>query len=223
MNGIEAKLTDRWGTEHDLIKEDIRVVFTESQFKLAKYYDNWDHYKRCFKACGCHMNSTNFEEEYIPDTTINYQMLQTLEDFSDEEIRSFTQKTYDRINNIAKDQQTMLNVLHADPQSEDPYCKALALYPELLRDAYTRETLKSIKKRWLYDARSGRIKCKNKRLFAIPDMYAACQYWFQGIQEPQGLLKDGEIACKVYRDYEKADVLRSPHQQRCLLAVMQVE
>lgn len=133
------------------------------------------------------MNRTNFEEAYIPDTTLNYQMLQTLEDFTDEDVETFTQKTYDRITNIAKDQQTMLRVLHAEAGSEDPYCQALSMYPELLRDAYARETLKSIKKRWLYDARSGRIKCQNKRLFAIPDMYAACEYWFLGIKEPQGL------------------------------------
>lgn len=162
-HGIEAKLTDRWGTEHDLIKEDIKIIFTESQFKLAKYYDDWDHYKRCFKECGCHMNRTNFEETYIPDTTINYQMLQTLVDFTDDEIHEFTQTTYDRIVNIGKDPETMLKVLHAEQGSEDPYCQALNIYPPLLRDAHARETLRAIKKRWMYDAKSGRIKCKNKR------------------------------------------------------------
>jgi len=133
------------------------------------------------------MNRTNFEESYIPDTTINYQMLQTLEDFTDEEINDFTEKIYTRIKNIGRDPQTMLHVLHAEAGSEDPHSKALYMYPELLRDAYARETLKSVKKRWLYDARSGRIKCQNKRLFAIPDMYAACEYWFLGIKEPKGL------------------------------------
>lgn len=42
-------------------------------------------------------------------------------------------------------------------------------------------------------------------------MYAACEYWFLGIKEPRGLLVDGEIACNIYKDYNKADVLRSPH------------
>ena len=160
------------------------------------------------------MNRTNFEEDYIPDTTINYQMLQTLSDFTDEEINAFTQRAFDRIVNIGRDVPTMLRVLHAESGSEDPYCQALSVYPPLLRDAYARETLRAIKKRWVYDARSGRIKCKNKRLFAIPDMYAACEYWFLNIREPQGLLKDGEIACKVYQKYEEADVLRSPHQHK---------
>lgn len=210
-NNVEPKITDRWGTEHDLIQEDIRIIFTESQFKQAKFYDNWDQYKQFFKDCKCTINRTNFEENYIPDTTINYQMLQTLEDFTDEEIEIFTAKTHERIENIAKDQETMLYVLHAEAGSTDPYCQALQIYPALLRDAYARESLKAIKKRWQYDAKSGRIKCQNKRLFAIPDMYAACEHWFLGIKEPQGQLADGEIACNVYRDQEKADVLRSPH------------
>lgn len=94
------------------------------------------------------MNRTNFEEDYIPDTTINYQMLQTLVDFGDEEIEEFTRKTHDRIQNIAQDQETMLRVLHADAGSTDPYCQALQMYPALLRDAYARESLKAIKKRW---------------------------------------------------------------------------
>lgn len=71
--------------------------------------------------------------------------------------------------------------------------------------------MRAIKKRWLQDAQSGRIKCKNKRLFAIPDMYAACEHWFLGKEQPEGLLKDGEIACRIYQNYDEADVLRSPH------------
>lgn len=74
-HGVEPKIKDFWGLEHDLIKEDIQVLFTESQFKLAKYYDSWDHYKQCFKENGCHLCRTNYEEDWIPDTYINYQML----------------------------------------------------------------------------------------------------------------------------------------------------
>lgn len=204
-------LTDYWGTEHNLVEEGIRIIFTESQFKLAKYYSSWDEYKTYFKECGCKACRTNYEEDYIEDTYINYQMLQTLTDFTDEEIKKFTEPTYQKIVSIGKDKDTMLRVLRAEETSEEPYRKALSDYPELLREAYTRETLKSIKRRWVLDAKSGRIKCRNKRLFVIPDMYAACEFWFQGIKEPKGLLEDGEVACKVYQKYDKADVLRSPH------------
>lgn len=211
VNNVEPVLTDIYGQEHNLIDENIQVIFTKSQFKLWKYYQSWDHYKQCFKENGCTLNRTNFEEDYIPDTEISYQMLQTLTDFTDDEIASFTKRTHDKILGIARDANAMLNTLQADEESTNPYKRALSLYPELLREAYSRETLKSIKKRWTLDAKSGKIKCDNKRLFAIPDMYAACQYWFMNQKQPEGLLKNGEVACKPYRGKDKVACLRSPH------------
>lgn len=211
VNNVPPVIEDFWGQKHDLVAENIQVIFTESQFKLAKYYDSWDDYKRCFRENGCSFSRTNFEESYIPDTTINYQMLQTLTDFTDDEIEQFTQKTYDKIKGIAENKDAMLRTLNAELDADNPYHRALYMYPELLREAYSRETLKAIKKKWTMDAKSGRIKCQNKRLFAIPDLYAACEFWFMGIKEPEGLLKDGEVACRIYKNYDEAAVLRSPH------------
>lgn len=211
VNGVPPKIRDFWGQEHDLVAEDIQIIFTESQLKLAKYYSSWDEYKRIFKENGCSLSRTNFEEDFIPDTTINYQMLQTLTDFTDEEINQFTRSTYNKIKSIADNKNAMLRTLNAELDADNPYHRALYMYPELLREAYSRETLKAIKKKWTMDAKSGRIKCQNKRLFVIPDLYAACEYWFMGIKEPQGLLKDGEVFTKVYRNYDEADILRSPH------------
>jgi len=211
IHDAQPIIKDIYGKEHNLIDENIQIIFTKSQFKLWKYYESWDHYKQCFKANGCILNRTNFEEDYIPDAEISYQMLQTLTDFTDDEIKQFTKRTHDKINGIARDSKAMLRTLQADEESENPYKKALFIYPELLREAYSRETLKAIKKRWTLDAKSGKIKCDNKRLFAIPDMYAACQHWFLGHKEPEGLLKNGEVACKPYRGKEKVACLRSPH------------
>lgn len=208
---VEPVIEDAWGKKHDLIKEDIRVIFTVSQLKLWKYYDSWDHYKECFRRCGCHLCRTNYEETWIKDSPINYQMVQTLVDFTDEEVKAFTEKEFNRINGLCRDQQSMLRVLNAEMDADDPYKKALALYPELLREAYSRESLKAIKKRMVLDAKSARLRCQNKRLYAIPDMYAACEFWFLGKEAPEGLLKNGEIFSKIYAKFDKADVLRSPH------------
>ena len=210
VHGVEPKLTDIYGKEHDLIKENVQVIFTKSQFKLWKYYQNWDDYKQKFKANGCMLSRTNYEEEDIDDTTICYQMLQQLEDFTDAEIDVFTKRTHERIENIAKDKATMLRTLRADAQSPDPYKRALAVYPELLREAYSKNTLKDIKKKWTLDAKSGRIRCENKRLFVIPDLYAACEYWFLGEKKPKGLLENKQVACKPYRRRKEIACLRSP-------------
>lgn len=210
-NNVEPIVTDIYGLKHHLINENIQIILTKSQFKLWKYYSSWEHYKKCFKENNCCLNRTNFEEDYIADTEISYQMLQTLTDFTDDEITAFTRRTHDKINNIATDSKAMLRTLQADPESKNPYKRALCIYPELLRDAYSRETLHAIKKRWTLDAKSGKIKCENKRLFAIPDLYAACQFWFLNQKQPEGLLKNGEVACKPYRGKDKVACLRSPH------------
>lgn len=211
MNGAPPVIKDVWGKEHDLIKEDIRIIFTASQLKLWKYYDDWDHYKREFKKNGCQFGTTNNEEEYNPDKDANYQMLQTLQDFTDEEIKAYTAKTHEKILGIAQDKTAMLRTLKADKRSYSAYQKALYMYNELLRDGYSRQQLKDIKKRMLMDAKSGAIRCANKRLFVIPDWYACCEHYFLHIPKPRGLVKPDEVVCRPYRGKDKIDVLRSPH------------
>ena len=210
VHGVKPELKDVWGKVHDLVAENIKVVFCASQLKLWSYYDSWDHYKAEFKKNGCHMNVTNYEEPYSKDVPMNYQFLQTLVDMTDEEIDALVQPSHDRITNLARDKDTMLRTLGADENSPQAYHRALALYPELLHEAYSRETLRAIKRRMVLDARSGKLQCRNKRLFVIPDMYAACQHWFLGIEEPDGLVKPDEVLCKDFIKDEVVDVLRSP-------------
>ena len=211
VNNCKPVLTDIYGKEHDLLAENIQVVLFKSQFKLWKFYEDWDDYKRKFKENGCQLNVTNIEEDYIRDSAINYQFLQSLVHMSDEEIEELTAPIHDKIEGMLKDSNCMLQALRADPESENPYQKSLAIYPELLRDSYTKDTLRAIKTKLLLDAKSGKIKCRNKRLYAIPDMYAICEHLFLGIDEPDGLLKAGEVSAKMFKGVDELDCLRSPH------------
>lgn len=215
---VPAVIRDIYGKEHDLIAENIQILFTESQFKMWKHYKDWDEYKRYFKSCGAQFCKTNYEEEEILDVTTNYQFTQTLTDFTDEEIAQYTHNEYQKILNITKNKDTMLETLKAKKESKNSFRAALAYYEELLWDEYIRKQLKDIRHKMIYDAMSGKIRMRNKRLYAIPDFYAACEFWFQHIEHPKGLLKKGEIACRVYQKYDKADVLRSPHlyQEHCV-------
>jgi hypothetical protein len=85
VNNCSSLIKDIYGVEHDVIKENIQVIFTKSQFKLYKYYQSWNEYKEKFKEYNCIASYTNKEEDRIKNATINYQMLQTLIDISDEE------------------------------------------------------------------------------------------------------------------------------------------
>ena len=55
------------------------------------------------------------------------------------------------------------------------------------------------------------MEINGKYTFLLPDFYAACEYWFGHIEKPDGLLRDKEVFCWLFRRYEKLDCLRSPH------------
>ena len=206
-------ITDIYGVEHDVLAEGIQVIFTKSQFKMAKYFTGWDVYKENFKKFGCTAGKCNVEEDYVPNAQFNYQMLQTLSDMTDEEIEELASATNDKIRGVTSDRNTMLRMFGATKydRREDPFQECLNLYPELLQDAYCVESLRSIKNKLVKEGRGGRLDINGKYLFLLPDLYAACEHWFLGIDVPKGLLADGEVYCRVYPDEKKLDCLRSPH------------
>lgn len=212
-NGCSSVIKDIYGKEHNVISEDIQVIFTKSQFKLWKYYDNWDQYKEYYKKYGCTAGYTNPEEERIKDATINYQMLQSLTDVTDEEIDEIINESKNKLQNICSSVNDIKSVFGVTPynQNKTDLQKAIELYPELLNDVYIRNKLKDIKDSMIKNYKSGKLQVHGKYTFLLPDLYAACQHWFMGIDNPDGLLEDGEVFCWLFRKDEKLDCLRSPH------------
>lgn len=212
----EWVVKDIYGQEHNVILEDIRYIFTKSQFKLWKYYNSWSCYKARFKAYGCEAAYCNIEESYIPKSRINYQMLQTLSDMTDDEINQITGKTIEEIKDIGEDYQTTMRLLGATPYNRNKSAMqaALEIYPELFRDVYSREILKSTKKSLVKQTKGGRLRVNGKYLFLSPDLYAFCEWLFKGEQNPQGLLADGEVYTNQYRNGDELACLRSPHLYR---------
>lgn len=206
-------IQDIYGKEHNVIEEDIQIIFTKSQFKMWKYYNSWDEYKQYFKQYHCQAGFCNMEEDRIPNAKINYQMLQTLTDVTDEDIDTLTKKSKDKFDNICTSKDTMLNILGVTPYNTKmtPFQKAVKIYPSLLNDTYTKDILREVKDSLLKKYRSGKLEVSGKYTFLVPDFYAACEHWFLHIQTPQGLLADGEVFCSLFRQYEKLDCLRSPH------------
>lgn len=214
--GGEAIVTDIYGNEHQIIEEDIRYIFTKSQFKLWKFYDSWDCYKVRFKNFGCNACYCNIEESYIPKSRINYQMLQTLSDMTDNEIDRIISKTAQEIDDVGKDYQVTMRLLGATENNryKSAMQEALLIYPELFKDSYNREILKQTKKSLVKQAKGGRLRVNGKYLFLAPDLYAFCEWLFLGEQNPQGLLADGDVYTNQYRDEETLACLRSPHLYR---------
>lgn len=209
----KTKIKDIYGREYDIIQDDIQVIFTRSQFKMYKFYNSWDEYKDKYKKYNCNTGYCNEEENYIKNATINYQMLQTLTDISNKELKELCRKTKESIDMVSKDKNTMLKILGATPKNESKnyYQNALQYYPQLLNDSYSKEIIKQVRRSMVKKGKSGKLKISGKYTFICPDLYAFCEWLFLGIENPKGILKGDEVSCNIYDDGEKLDCLRSPH------------
>ena len=216
VNDCSPVIKDIYGKEHDIIEEDIRIIFTKSQFKMWKYYDSWEQYKDFYKKYGCTAGCTNIEEDRIKDATINYQMLQTLTDISDEEILKIAGNSIEQLKSLCSSPENIKEVFGVTPynMNKTAFQKAIELYPDILNDEYAKAHLRSIKDSMVKRYKAGKLQIHGKYTFLLPDFYAACQHWFLGIEEPEGLLNDGEVFCWLFRKSDKLDCLRSPHLYR---------
>ena len=213
VNNYSPAIYDIYGKEHNIIEEDIQIIFTKSQFKMAKFYDSWDEYKDAFKKYHCSAGRCNIEEDRIKNAKINYQMLQTLTNITDDEIDLLTNKSVKRISDVCSSKETMMDILGITPYNMNmtPFQKAVKIYPALLSDTYAKDVIREVKNSLLKKYRSGKLEVTGKYTFLLPDYYAACEYWFGHIEEPKGLLDDKEVFCWLFKQYDKLDCLRSPH------------
>jgi hypothetical protein len=207
-------VTDIYGRKWDIVKDKIEVIFTKSQFKMWKYYENWNDYKDKFAKFNCQAARLN-EEDVSADANINYQMIQTLTNMTTEELTLLSQDSTQDILQIGNDKETMLRVLGATETNKrkNHFQQALSIYPELLNDEHSKQVIKDKKKRLIKDARSGKLNVKGKYTFLCPDLYAFCERLFLGVEQPKGLLSNGEVYCDLF-DNGKVDCLRAPHLYR---------
>jgi len=208
-------ITDIYGVEHDVIAEDIQIIFTKSQFKMSKYYDSWKEYKDFFKQYNCQAGTCKEEEDTVKNSQLSYQILQTLTDITDEELIKIATPAINKIDKLTSSVSSMLDAFGAvKGRNLTPFQEALLLYPEMLSDKYCKRKLNDIKNSMIRKYYSGKLPTKCKYAFVIPDLYAVCQSWFLHMDNPPGLLKDGEVSCRLYDRVEKLDCLRSPHLYR---------
>ena len=212
------KIIDIYGKEWDLKEDNIKYVFSRSQFKMYKYYESWDDYKTKFKENNCKANMCNLEPntKQFRKASFNYQMWQTLTDITDEEIRVFTDPVDDFITKGYSNRDTMLKLLKADKDNlkKTNLQKCIEIYPELIRDYHVKEELASMLNARKKDAKFGKFKINGTYTFLIPDVFAWMENVFLGHKTPIGLLKNGEVSCKLYNSCKELLVNRSPHLYR---------
>lgn len=207
-------IKDAWGDIHDVIKEDIQVIFTASQLKMWKYYDSWEDYKGAF-----HVNRMKIVVNKFADTEpkgyakTSYQFIQTLssEKLTDEKIAELCADTIEYLDKIKTDLNTMIKIASKD---DDYISMALEVYKDLVYDEYIQNKLESKFKSERNDARGNKLILKDSLYsYICPDLYAFCTWLFCGIANPKGIIPRNYVYNSFYNDkpYEVVDCLRSPH------------
>lgn len=214
-HNCSSKVKDIWGKEWDIFEDNIQIILTKSQLKMAAYYDSWDEYKEKFKKYDCHAGKCNIEEDYFKKASINYQMIQSFIDYKDSELKQMCSDSVSFINGICSDKNIQLELFgikEGKPHSKyNGMQKCLLEYNGLIKDNYFREQLRDFRKKLIKDLYSAKFRVNGYYTFLLPDFYAFSEWLFIGVKIPNGLLADGEVYCKLHKTGQEIDCLRSPH------------
>lgn len=213
-------VVDHYGKKHNV--NDIDVIITVSQFKMHKYYNDFDEYLHFFKyynhSWGVSRYSPKVDKEY---STINYQYIQTL-DLDEDSLQALAQPTIDWLHKICKGDllytllfligeysgvSTLDNLVN---NTDNNFVKALLLNNDLFKDDYVRRKTYQMIETKINQAKIGRLWCRGNYQTMIPDPYAMAE-WIFGM-DVKGLLNKGEFYSKFWNDREvkKIDACRSP-------------
>lgn len=219
---------DIYEKSHDIIKENIQIILSQSQFKMWKYYKDWDEYKDAFKKNNLKFSITNESNPSKNKTELTYQFLQTL-GMTDKNVELLCQDTIEKIKRMHDDTEEMKRALGATEDNEDmePLQEAITLYQELLLDYHVKEQIKTVVQSYRRKAMGGRVLANGFYAYLCPDLYAYCQRIFQRIEEPEGLIPDGYVYNSYYnyKKEEQCDLLRSPHlyNEHCIRNLIKTE
>ncbi|WP_431809158.1 RNA dependent RNA polymerase [Brevibacillus agri] len=216
-NGKTTKVTDCWNKTWDIVDDGIKIILHKSQFKLADYYESWEEYIDKFEKYHCEMAIGNVEDDHFKDATLTYQMLQTLTDVTDDELKEISQITVNKISKIGRDKEVILDLLGVveENKHKNYLQQVIELYPAIINDKYTRKVISDTKKSYIKNARAGKIDLPNaKYTYVVPDVVAWMDWLFNKQVNPKGILGKEQVSCKLYEDGKRLDILRSPHLYR---------
>lgn len=204
-------IKDRYGTEYNV--EDIDILLSESQFKMAKYYSSWEGYLSYHHAYhlkwGVARYNKREDDEYV---LTNYQYIQVL-DLDREDIRGLVSYTTDWIKKICSGdinyalaysigvKNPTLPVDSIVNSCGSTFTKAIIKNPTMLQDGFVQHKMYNAIKESIRQAKIGRIWVKGNYQFMISDPVAQCRSAL-GLS-PDGLLKSYEIYSNFWNNRGK--------------------
>lgn len=231
-----SKIKDIYDDDVDVLEQGIKVIFTGSQFKMWKYYKDWETFKKTFKECGCKivLNNIAHTPSKNAEVFLTYQFLQTLprDRFTDEAMQSLCSKTVKILTDSKTDINVALRIMGIEDDETNkelkPLQAALKLYPKLINDSAVekmiRENINTMRKK----AMGGKLVVDGFYSYICPDLYAFCEKLFCGIADPKGLIPSGSVYNAYYNDkgISEVDCLRSPHlgdSEHCIRTLVKTD
>lgn len=220
-------ITDLYGNEVDT--NDIDMIITESQFKLWKGYDSWQHYLDCCKENGGRWGVTKFTpKEDKTAVFTNYQFLQVLNLDTPKKIKELCEPTVEWFDKITSQDSNysllyLLGSLCDKPLNEmeteefmdifntlEPSVRALILNRDLINDTYIKTKLARSLNRKIEESYLGKLMVNGNFQFMISDPYALAEHIY-GL-EVKGLLKEHEHYSQYWnnRNVSKVVAMRAP-------------
>ena len=236
-NLSKKNMIDAWGnplTEDEFLKA--KVILTDSQLKMRKYYKSLKDYRKKFKQSSCKITINNVAhstdiENITPEVRVAYQPLQTIPrlNIDDKAIKRLTEKTISYINGAKTDTKMALKLMGIDEafiNKCNPLFKAISKYPKMLNDIHVKKIMKNALKAERKKAMGGKIILNGIWSYVCPDLYAFCEWLFCGEENPKGLVKKGYIYNQYYfnkDDIKEVCCIRYPHLSDCEHAIRKVE
>lgn len=210
-------ITDIYNDDHDIEKEDIWIIMTRSQFKMADYYDSWTDFTTKMENIGSYFYICNIENPPQEEKYLSYQYLATLDIPVDdhETIVNLCKPTIDYIKKLHEDKDEIIKALGASEDNKrlTPFQNALLIYPQLLQDEYVKRQIVKVISGIRDAAKGGRILSPGFYSYIFPDVFAFCQRLFQLEENPKGIIPEGHVY-NIYHlntDVEEVDLMRAPH------------
>lgn len=222
----DTVILDAWGHPVSIsyIRDNIKMILNDSQLKMRKYYSSWDEYKEKFNENHlkiCINNTLHYPKTDNPLTMSAYQFYQTMprKNVTDEKIEKLCKNTIGIINGYKTNENAVLEILGVDDEEEEleAFHAAIKLYPNMVYDPYVRSKVESKIKNIRKKGMAGKPFIEGFYNYVCPDLYAACEYWFCGESNPQGLIPANHVYNGFYNNKEVSEVccLRSPHLSDC--------
>jgi hypothetical protein len=220
-------ITDLYGNEVDT--DNIDMIITESQFKLWKGYESWEHYLNCCKENDGRWGVTKFSpKEDKTAVFTNYQFLQVLNLNTPEKIEGICKPTVEWLDKIISQDSDYallyllgglcdksLNEMELDDfmdvfNSLEPPVRALILNRDMLGDTYIKTKLARYLNTKINESYIGKLLVNGNFQTMLSDPYCLCEHIYG--MEIKGLLNEFEHYSQYWnkRDVDTVVAMRAP-------------